>query len=140
MTTLGPPPGRLLQAYIPRTDPCAASSPLLLPTMSVGASDSSQPAQGIFLSDGLAGHDHRAMSLMYMFELARPQHPDILSGYPSGPEFFAFVDQARFFGVIIDAGVSAPENNWGEAGAYSQPLRETQWNEARVMLLCDFCI
>ncbi|KAL1673069.1 hypothetical protein EV122DRAFT_294462 [Schizophyllum commune] len=82
--------------------------------MSVGASDSSLPAQGIFLSDGLAGHDHRAMSLMYMFELARPQHPDILSGYPSGPEFFAFVDRARFFGVIIDAGVSAPENNWGE--------------------------
>ncbi|KAI4294324.1 hypothetical protein K525DRAFT_290962 [Schizophyllum commune Loenen D] len=82
--------------------------------MSVGASDSSQPAQGIFLSDGLAGHDHRAMELMYMFELARPQHPDILSGYPFGPEFFAFVDQARFFGVIIDAGVVAPENNWGE--------------------------
>ncbi|KAL1685819.1 hypothetical protein GGG16DRAFT_65506 [Schizophyllum commune] len=94
--------------------------------MSVGASDSSQPAQGIFLSDGLAGHDHRAMLLMYMFELARPQHPDILSGYPSGPEFFAFVDRARFFGVIIDAGVSAPENTWGEAGAYSQPMRETQ--------------
>ncbi|KAL1704769.1 hypothetical protein EV121DRAFT_280140 [Schizophyllum commune] len=82
--------------------------------MSVGASDSSQPAQGIFLSDGLAGHDHRAMELMYMFELARHQHPDILSGYPFGPEFFAFVDQARFFGAIIDAGVSAPENNWGE--------------------------
>ncbi|KAI5888678.1 uncharacterized protein SCHCODRAFT_02512283 [Schizophyllum commune H4-8] len=81
--------------------------------MSVGASDSSQLAQGIILSDGLAGHDHRIEELLLMFDLARPHLPDILSGHPRPLDFFAFVERARYFGAIIDAGVSPPRNTWG---------------------------